>query len=71
VRIFWKILAAALAATAVAFVVVSNYEQAFLCAAAGACAWLLSYRTQLKEKLAANEVEPRSAIEEDANEEDL
>ena len=50
-KIFWKILAAVFAAIAVYFVVVSNYERAFVAAAAGACAWLLSFRAQLREKL--------------------
>jgi hypothetical protein len=51
VKIFWKILAIGLAAAAAVFVFVGNYERAFVCAAAGGCAWILSFRTQLKEKL--------------------
>ena len=50
-RIFWKIVAALLAAGAVAWVIVENFDRAFLFAAAGAVAWFLSYRAQLKEKL--------------------
>ena len=56
-KIFWKIVAALLAATAVYWLVVHNFERAFLFAAAGAVAWFLSYRALLKEKLAANETE--------------
>jgi uncharacterized membrane protein YjjB (DUF3815 family) len=51
VKIFWKILAAVLAAMAVYFVVVSNFERAFVCAALGAVAWFLNYRALLREKL--------------------
>ena len=50
-KTFWKIVAAVFAATAVYFVVVSNFERAFVCAAAGACAWLLNYRAQVREVL--------------------
>ena len=66
-KTFWKILAAVLAATAVYFVVVSNFERAFVCAAAGACAWLLNYRTQVREKLNETEL----ANEEDADESEI
>jgi hypothetical protein len=65
VKIFWKILAAVFAAIAVYFVVAGNYERAFVSAAAGACCWLLSYRTQLKEKLNADETERNTNEEED------
>ena len=69
-KIFWKIVAALLAATAVAWLVVENFDRAFLFAAAGAIAWFLSYRAHLKEKLAANETEKRETDEE-TDEEDL
>ena len=69
-KIFWKIVAVLLAVTAVAWIIVENFENAFLFAAAGAVAWFLSYRAQLKEKLAANEQESE-AEEEEADEENL
>ncbi|HSK63370.1 MAG TPA: hypothetical protein VK893_06010 [Pyrinomonadaceae bacterium] len=64
-RIFWKILAAILAATAVYFAAAGNYERAFVSAAAGACCWFLSYRAQLKGKLDANERDERDTNEEE------
>ena len=50
-KTFWRILAAVLAAGAVYWTVIGNFERAFLFAAAGACAWILNYRAQLREKL--------------------
>ena len=64
-KIFWKIVAALLAAGAVYWLVVQNFDRAFLFAAAGAVAWFLSYRAQLKEKLAANETDETDEDEED------
>lgn len=58
-------MAALLAAGAVAWVIVENFDRAFLFAAAGAVAWFLSYRTQLREKLAANETDEANTDEED------
>lgn len=69
-KIFWKIFAAVLAATAVYFVAIGNYERAFVAAAAGACCWLLSYRAQLKDKLNRDDADRRNAIQEDQNEGD-
>jgi hypothetical protein len=65
VRIFWKIVAALLSAAAVAWVIVANYDRAFLFAAAGACAWFLSYRAQLRDKLAQNEADETNTNEEE------
>ncbi len=62
---FWKIVAALLAAIAVYWLAVHNFERAFLFAAAGAVAWFLSYRALLKEKLAENETEETNVDEED------
>lgn len=50
-KLFWKLVAALLAATAVYWLVVENVERAFLFAALGAVAWFLNYRAQLREKL--------------------
>lgn len=50
-KTFWRILAVVLAAGAVYWTVRANFERAFLFAAAGACAWILNYRAQLREKL--------------------
>ena len=65
-KIFWKIVAALLAVGAVAWLFVENFERAFLFAAAGAVAWFLSYRAQIKEQLKDTE----ETIEEEFDEED-
>jgi hypothetical protein len=51
VKTFWIIVAALCGATALFLAVQQNYDNAFLAAAIGAVAWLLSYRVQLREKL--------------------
>ena len=48
---FWIILAAALGLAAIYFVIVADYEKAFVVAAAGAACWFLNYRQQIKESL--------------------
>ena len=47
----WIILAAALGVVAIYFVIVADYEKAFVAAAAGAACWFLNYRQQIKESL--------------------
>ena len=47
----WIILAAALGLAAIYFVIVADYEKAFVAAAAGAACWFLNYRQQIKESL--------------------
>ena len=44
-------MAAVFAAGAVYWTVIGNFDRAFLFAAAGAIAWILNYRAQLREKL--------------------
>ena len=48
---FWIILAAALGVVAIYFVIVADYEKAFVAAAAGAVCWFVNYRQQIKETL--------------------
>lgn len=48
---FWIILAAALGIVAIYFVIVADYDKAFVAAAAGAVCWFLNYRQQIKESL--------------------
>ena len=50
-KTIWIIAAALCGATALLLAVQQNYENAFLAAAIGAVAWVLSYRVQLREKL--------------------
>ena len=51
----WMILAAAGGLLAVYFVLRSDYEKAFVAAAAGAVCWLLNYRQQLRESMPKEE----------------
>ena len=67
-KILWKIVAALLAVAAVYWVIVENFDRAFLFAACGAIAWFLSYRAQLKEKL--REIDGADKTEADENESD-
>lgn len=47
----WLILAAAGGLLAVYFVIVNDFEKAFVAAAAGAVCWFINYRQHLKESL--------------------
>ena len=55
---FWIIPAAAFGVIAIYFVIVADYEKAFVAAAAGAVCWFLNYRQQIKESL-RKEDEPK------------
>lgn len=68
-KIVWKIVAALFAVGAVYWVFVENFDRAFLFAALGAVAWFLSYRSQLREKLAADEAD-RKEVEEEENDDE-
>ena len=63
---FWIILAGLLLIIAAVFLWRNNLSAAFVTAAAGACAWFLSYRVQLRRKGDGNEIE---SSEPPANEE--
>jgi lipid-A-disaccharide synthase-like uncharacterized protein len=52
VKVFWMIVAAGGGLLAVFFVFRGDYENAFVAAAGGAVCWILSYRQQLRERLA-------------------
>jgi hypothetical protein len=51
VKKLWIILAAALGALAIYFVIVADYEKAFVAAAGGAVCWFLNYRQQIQASL--------------------
>jgi len=53
----WIILAAVMVIVAAAFLWRNNMSAAFVTATLGAVAWFLSYRAQIRAKLAAAEVE--------------
>ena len=53
----WIILAAVLVIAAAASLWRNNVSAAFVLAAVGAVAWFLSYRTQIRARIAATEAE--------------
>ena len=65
----WIFVAAVLVIVAAAFLWRNNMSAAFVTATLGAVAWFLSYRAQIRAKLAATEVDAEeSENNEDSNE---
>jgi hypothetical protein len=60
VKTFWLIAAGVCGVVALYFAYTGNYENAFVAAALGGVAWILSYRVQLKQKLKNDEDEEDS-----------
>ena len=56
-KTFWLIAAAVCGVVALYFAYRGNYDSAFVAAALGGVAWILSYRTQLKQRLKDDEEE--------------
>ena len=56
-KTFWLIAAAVCGVVALYFAYRANYDNAFVAAAVGGVAWILSYRVQLKQKLKDNDEE--------------
>ena len=54
-KTFWLIAAAVCGVLALYFSYRGNYDNAFVAAALGGVAWILNYRTQLKQKLKDDE----------------
>ena len=50
-KTFWLIAAAVCGVVALYLAYTGNYDNAFVAAAIGGVAWILSYRVQLKQKL--------------------
>ena len=69
-KLFWKIASGLLAVTAVVWIIVGNFDRAFLFAAAGAIAWFLSYRAQIKEELSALDAADKTEADETEVDED-
>ncbi|HEX5965816.1 MAG TPA: hypothetical protein VFY51_07780 [Pyrinomonadaceae bacterium] len=59
-KTFWLIAAAVCGVVALYFAYVGNYDNAFVAAALGGVAWILNYRTQLKEKFKDEDEEEES-----------
>ena len=59
----WTIAAGFLVVMAALFLWRNNLSAAFVTAAAGACAWFLSYRTQLRRKIKGDELRDEESSE--------
>ena len=64
-KTFWMILAAVGGAVAVVLVFSGDYDKAFVAAVAGAVCWFLSYRQQLRARLASEDQQRREDEESD------
>ena len=64
----WTIAAGFLVVMAALFLWRNNLSAAFVTAAAGACAWFLSYRVQLRRKSDYQEVEDEPPANEESDE---
>ena len=62
----WIMLSGALLVFAAFFVWRNNFSAAFVSAALGACAWFLSYRGEMKKKIADDE----ASADEDGSKDD-
>ena len=67
---FWIILAGEFAGIAVVLSLRNDYEKAFVSAALGAVAWILSYRVQIRSLVRANEPPEELEDESESNEEE-
>lgn len=61
----WIFVAAVLLIAAAALLWRNNLSAAFVTATLGACAWFLSYRAQLRTKMADNEQRPYEESDEE------
>ena len=61
----WIFISAVLLVSAAALLWRNNLSAVFVTAALGACAWFLSYRAQLRTKMAANEQRPYEKSDEE------
>jgi hypothetical protein len=65
VKTFWLIVAAVSGVVALYFAYRGNYDSAFVAAAFGGVAWILSYRAQLRQKLKDDDEEETPNIDDD------
>jgi membrane protein implicated in regulation of membrane protease activity len=60
VKIFWLIVSGVSIVVAAYFLLLRDFDTAFVVAAAGAVAWFLNYRAQLKEITSKADLEERN-----------
>jgi hypothetical protein len=70
VKLFWIILAGACIVVAAFFLLRQDLDRAFVIAAVGLVAWFLNYRAQMKEVIAAADLEDNSTRDEEESYED-
>jgi hypothetical protein len=70
VKLFWIILAGACIMVAAFFLLRQDLDKAFVIAALGLVAWFLNYRAQMKEVIAAADLEDNSTRDEEESYED-
>ena len=69
-KLFWIILAGACILVAAFFLLRQDLDKAFVIAALGLVAWFLNYRAQMKEVIAAADLEGNSQRDEEESYED-
>jgi hypothetical protein len=70
VKLFWIILAGACIIVAAFFLLRQDLDRAFVIAALGLVAWFLNYRAQMKEVIAAADLEENSKRDEEESYQD-
>lgn len=66
-KTFWIIVAALCGVAAAVFVILNDFDKAFIAAALGAVAWFLNYRTRLRETLDRDEADIPTDPDTDTN----
>lgn len=69
-KIFWMVLAGVGIVVAAFFLVRRDFDTAFVIAALGMVAWFLNYRAQMKETLAAADIDDENKRDQEENGED-
>jgi hypothetical protein len=69
-KIFWMIVAGVCIVTAAVFMLLRDFNTAFVVAALGMVAWFLNYRAQMKEIVTAADLEQSNSPGEEQNGED-
>ena len=70
VKLFWMILAGVCIMVAAFFLLRRNFDTAFVIAALGLLAWFLNYRAQMKDTIAAANLQEDSSEDEEESCED-
>jgi hypothetical protein len=71
VKIFWLIVSGVSIVVAAYFLLLRDFDSAFVIAAAGALAWFLNYRAQMKEIVAKADLEAQKNEQDDDDDSDI